>query len=827
MRYFLIVLAIFLAITSPAGEDQQGYREFFPLFDNDIRYRAGRILAKVGDKSSVPVFISVLNDTDEKIRIMAIEALVKFRAKDALPELVSLLDDLSPEIRIRTLEALASLGNKDIINKILPLLKDENETVRTKAKTTLKCLGYKFPKKSPPKYLPPSHEESKYPSKKPEKKPSVGKLMNNLRYGDDEAKIFAMKELLRLKETSAISLISTRLNTYRSQKVLREAVKTLSEFGDKRSIPYMVDVLDYVNAKTALCILETIINIDKDASIPFIIKEGFNSKYPEVRIASAACMGKNRIKKASKGLKKLLKDKNPEVRKAACTALGGLRDSKAVPQLCAMAGDSDKSVRMAAISALGASGKDALPRLVKLMSSSNAKERAAILNSMAEIGTESVISYLLEGLNDSEYDIRLASAKGLGKFAHENALIPLVETVLIDPEKDIRLAAEKSLKKYNSETIEDILISQLENEDTTIRRRAIEFLGKAATKPAVPCLKDFFEQASMSEKKLLVGTLSESQNSSGLEIFLMALDENDRFMKVKAIEALPSIMGKECEPHLVKMLKDDDIRVRCSAARKLSGYGNTACIDTLIFALKDEYADVRNSAERALLKIGDISIAPRLAPILKDEHYRFRYYATVSLNDIYGSRKAVPLLVKDIESEDPWIRYAAFKALCHFADPSTKNALKTAINQGDSLSRAMAARTLGAIAGKQKDAEIIELLGIFLEDRNAKVRCETAEALGKTTGAKAKELLMKMLKDPEEEVRYTAAFSLGQLTEPKAIPILCEALKSGNVEIRLKAARAFYYTCNKETIHFLKQALSDKSPLVRTAASRALRKWSR
>ena len=832
-----LILIILLTIAHAEAAEQPNYSGLFPIYDNDIRYRAGRILATIDDKSIIPAFIKVLDDTDNKLRFMAIDTLIKLQAKEALPHLAKLLKDPSTEIRIKALSALALLGNKKTINAVLPLIKDDDSAVRIKAKDTLKQLGYKFPKTTstkskkssqkasiPEKPAKMSHKKTSY--KKHKEKPNVGKLISVLKSGKDKDKISAMRKLVMLKEVSAVPVILSHINTYRSQAVHQEAIKTLSAFGAKSSIPHIIKSLGKANEKTALTAIEAVMHLDRKVSLPIILKEGLKNKNPAVRIAVARYIAKDKISQGVKVLTNLLDNENSDIREFVCSALGNLQAQQAIPYIHGMMDDEEEKVRIAAIRAFSElAHRDAVPYLIKQLDKVEIKEHIAILESMVEIGEKSSVSYLVKGLDDNESAIRTASAKGLGKLIHKNALLPLIETALVDNETNVRLAAARSLRKYNSETVGEILTDQLDNPDLAIRKTAIKLIGELSIKSAVPYLKDFFEIAEISEKRLFIESIGKIGDPSGLEIVVASLNEKDRYLKQTAISTLSSMMGKKSEPHLAGMLKDDDIRIRFKTALELSRYGNLSSHEILTWALKDEYADVRDSAERALTNLKDKSIIPALASILKDEHYKFRYFATISSNDIYGKKTAIPRLVKALDSKDPWIQYAALKALYHFKNPSAINSLHHVIEQADSLSRIMAVRTLGAIAEKAKDTRVIEPLSLALDDRKVEVRCAAVEALGKIKDTKANDLLTKMLEDPEKSVKYAAAFALAEWADPKAIPILCKALRDKDVEIRYKAAKAFYNTCNAQAIPSLESALHDKSPVVKEAASMALKKW--
>lgn len=72
----------------------------------------------------------------------------------------------------------------------------------------------------------------------------------------------------------------------------------------------------------------------------------------------------------------------------------------------------------------------------------------------------------------------------------------------------------------------------------------------------------------------------------------------------------------------------------------------------------------------------------------------------------------------------------------------------------------------------------VQSLILALQDQDASVRREAAEALGKLGSAQAVPVLVKTLRDQDSAVRLSTIEALGKIGDPKAVPGLTEALES-------------------------------------------------
>ncbi|MCJ7696439.1 MAG: HEAT repeat domain-containing protein, partial [Anaerolineaceae bacterium] len=85
-----------------------------------------------------------------------------------------------------------------------------------------------------------------------------------------------------------------------------------------------------------------------------------------------------------------------------------------------------------------------------------------------------------------------------------------------------------------------------------------------------------------------------------------ALLNQDRKMRINAVNALGKIGNADVVELLIKAMKDVDFGVRAFAAEALGKIGDERALDPLIQALNDAYYAVRRDAATALGELGDV-----------------------------------------------------------------------------------------------------------------------------------------------------------------------------------------------------------------------------
>jgi len=94
--------------------------------------------------------------------------------------------------------------------------------------------------------------------------------------------------------------------------------------------------------------------------------------------------------------------------------------------------------------------------------------------------------------------------------------------------------------------------------------------------------------------------------------------------------------GQPAAEYLIMALKDEDRWVRYVAADALANIGSTAAVTPLIALLKDQEQDVRFAAASALGKIGDKKAIPELQMTVQHDNAYVRIAAEEALDRIHA-----------------------------------------------------------------------------------------------------------------------------------------------------------------------------------------------
>jgi HEAT repeat protein/cyclophilin family peptidyl-prolyl cis-trans isomerase len=283
-------------------------------------------------------------------------------------------------------------------------------------------------------------------------------------------------------------------------------------------------------------------------------------------------------------------------------------------------------------------------------------------------------------------------------------------------------------------------------------------------------------------------------------------DEEARIRRRAALAIGRIGLAEGVEP-LVKLLSDSEPEVRQMSAFGLGLLGERSARDPLIAALADPSPLVKGSAAEALGLIGDVSAADAIgamaaqiaatgalaelpgddADAVRDTPaaaFRLAVYALVRLN-AYG-----PLAAAVLDGAQPRIRWwpVAF-ALQRLEDPRALPALLTLAKEPHPYTRGFAVRGLGAL----KDPSAVPVL-------------------------------LPLVDGPERSVAIQAIRALGRIGDPAGAPPLLKLIQSPKIDpqLRLEAVTAAGGVRTQGVIDLLLDVLADPSPPVRAAAIRSL-----
>jgi cyclophilin family peptidyl-prolyl cis-trans isomerase/HEAT repeat protein len=252
----------------------------------------------------------------------------------------------------------------------------------------------------------------------------------------------------------------------------------------------------------------------------------------------------------------------------------------------------------------------------------------------------------------------------------------------------------------------------------------------------------------------------EDTRSPGGDELARALADADRGVRRRAALAAGRIADPALVPPLLSLLADPEPEVRQMAAFALGLVGDARATEPLLAALKDPETVVRARAAEAVGRIGDSRAAPALAaaiveaipkgaPVLAvrgDDPgrandpwlaLRLGLFALVRLKNVPAAETA--LLAAGKPRFDWW---AATWTAMRLEAPLLRPVLAAAVTSSDPLSRALAARGLGAL----KDPSALELIAPLLRDRDELVAVNALRAVGAIGAARGVALVAPSLR---------------------------------------------------------------------------------
>jgi HEAT repeat protein len=543
---------------------------------------------------------------------------------------------------------------------------------------------------------------------------------------------------------------------------------------------------------------------------------------PGVRQAAAQALGRigPAARPAVSRLNDLLADRDGSVRIEAALALWrAAGDVRGVEALAGAVSAKDDEVAQRAIEGLGEVGpkaKGALGTLRGALKSTSAARRVAVAEALYRVGGDSAASLptLLAELRAKDAADRRLAVAALGTLAAETHLTKL----LADADIDIRREAACALCERGGkiEKARPALEARLSDADAGVRWwsalalassegdvRKHEFeilriLRSATYRVPEPPARGVLDVVAVRRAVPALGAILRSRNGAvaveaarslaalGLDAreasdeLFVALASADKLLARQAAAALATT-NVEAMPRLVRLLGNEDARLRAGAARTLGLLGVAARgqVGALTNLLKDGEAQVRTAAALSLWNInGNAEVAlPALNLVLKDLDAPDRWEAvegigTISVEARPAIRGLTEIVVGALKDRAPRVRMQAAKWLWR----RTRQAkvivplIQDGLADRDLAARLTAVETLGEMGTEDR---VVGLLTSALEDRTPSIRLAAVEGLARSVPVKQ---LVALLADKTPRVRLAAIHALA-LVGPdakSALPTLLE-----------------------------------------------------
>jgi cyclophilin family peptidyl-prolyl cis-trans isomerase/HEAT repeat protein len=275
----------------------------------------------------------------------------------------------------------------------------------------------------------------------------------------------------------------------------------------------------------------------------------------------------------------------------------------------------------------------------------------------------------------------------------------------------------------------------------------------------------------------------EDTRSAGAGELDQYLRDPDRSIRRRAALAAGRLGDRALVPTLVDLMNDAEPEVRQMAAFALGLVGDPKAADRLLASLKDTEGIVRARAVEALGRLGDPSVAPAVAAFVveqappspgvitirgdnpadpRDPWVELRL-ALFSLHQLKDAKAAAAALLVGNGPRFDW--WAASFVAARLESPLLKPVLLAAAASNDPLSRAFAARGLGAL----KDASVVDHVISLARDPDEAVAASGLKALAVLGDARGVPAAAAQLGSPSTSLQREALRTLAQLPGDRSL----------------------------------------------------------
>lgn len=244
--------------------------------------------------------------------------------------------------------------------------------------------------------------------------------------------------------------------------------------------------------------------------------------------------------------------------------------------------------------------------------------------------------------------------------------------------------------------------------------------------------------------------------------------EKDKNVLCAALSTLSGLKAEKAVPALLGFLTDENEKVRARAASALAFSSDPAVSPALVTAMRDDPSVVvRNAARASLARRRDPEAVSAFTRKLAgpDAH---RAMAVLSAS----GEAAVPVLVRELESDNPVSRRNAASALISIHDAAVTGPLKSALDHPDPFVRNTAMIGLAANGVPFDNAPLVQ----DCESPNHQLRIDSVFTLCRIGDPETMPQITAALTDPEEKVHMAAYQGIKGGKDPRLIGPLADTI---------------------------------------------------
>ncbi|UCD52992.1 MAG: HEAT repeat domain-containing protein, partial [Phycisphaerales bacterium] len=396
---------------------------------------------------------------------------------------------------------------------------------------------------------------------------------------------------------------------------------------------------------------------------------------------------------------------------------------------------------------------------------------------------------------------------------------------------DLKIGVVGSLGQRGDREAVPELAKLVTDRNRNLARAAIGALGRIGGSQAADALADAKVPAALQTDRddaylmCADSLLAEGQTAEAVAIYRrMVAPSNGTWIRVAAYKGLIKAEKEKAVPHIVALLKDDDIDLQRAAGKFIAETPGTAVTKALARELASLSADGKIVLLSALEGRGDKAAAPYVAKTVSNGDPRVRLAAIETLG-VVGGAADVALLAK-VSGESGRLARAAQTSLGRMSAPGVTAALVD-VAQGTSA-EGVRVNTIETLIDRL-DTDALPALLDVADDDAASVRQAAYKALGALGGQKELSALVSMLlntdssRDRGSIERALVAIVL-RLENPQAAPIIAGLGRADNA-VKPHLLTVLSRVGDSGALEAVRPQLRSRDADIRKAAIRALADW--
>lgn len=437
-----------------------------------------------------------------------------------------------------------------------------------------------------------------------------------------------------------------------------------------------------------------------------------------------------------------------------------------------------------ALQRLRDSAADAIPRLVRLLGTTEKANRAKIVQILTRLLDNDTLPhfYRLLAIGDQHMTLGVVEILRAGRGYDPNQLIDF----LADPAVPKTALLEILSARSNSLNASGLL-RQISYLDPSDRNVAFRLLTDIADASLIPELSSRVTAKDLQIRQGVARVLGNIDHPQAHEALRRLLNDPGKTVRKIALAGLAAHPGALDADTLFRMLRDTDIGIQGQAVDAIVKMEASQTLAYLIDVLRDESEYVRRAGVEILNVIGDTSSIRALLQAVRDDDWWVRARAADALARIGGNRvtQAVVSLLRD---EDEFIRRAAVEIMNSIKDEASFRHLIDALGDSDWWVRERAVDALAKLGNKTAVPALVPLL-----DRDDATAVVVLRALVRLGGPGEINAILKQLRRPAPAVRSEAMLALVELADAQHATAICHVLEQAaesapEVELRELAA---------------------------------------